>query len=249
MTNPVPAHPATVAFPTLRFPLTVCVVAYGNNVALSRRFLTSLYDTTDSRLFTLRAGLNEVEAATQNLFEEYAARHRNISLFVEPRNRFKCPLMGRLLNSPPVATKWLVWCDDDIHFTRKDWLPRLAAAIESRPEVAQWGSHYRIRQPAAGLREWIETANWYQGLPLPLSRDERGREVLDFVFATGSFWAIRTAALRHLQWPDPRLVQAKEDFLLGEALRQNGFARADFHYGIKVNDAPRRNAAAPEHGD
>jgi hypothetical protein len=52
--------------------------------------------------------------------------------------------------------------------------------------------------------------------------------------------------LERLGWPDPRLIQANDDFLLGEAMRQNQWRMGEFHYGVKVNDAPRRNAAAAE---
>ena len=31
-----------------------------------------------------------------------------------------------------------------------------------------------------------------------------------------------------------------------EALRQNAFRMENFYYGVKMNDAPRRNADAPE---
>jgi hypothetical protein len=58
-------------------------------------------------------------------------------------------------------------------------------------------------------------------------------------FALGAFWAIRTEVRQLLDWPGPRLIHADEDFLLGEALRQNFFRIENFNYGVKVNDAPR----------
>ena len=67
-----------------------------------------------------------------------------------------------------------------------------------------------------------------------------------FDFVTGGFWALRTQVIHQLDWPDPRLVQAGEDFLLAEALRQNGLTLGHFSDGIRINDAPRRNPHAPE---
>lgn len=82
--------------------------------------------------------------------------------------------------------------------------------------------------------------NWLHKLDL------EGKEAVEFHFATGGFWAIREEVVGQLDWPDPRLIHANDDFLLGEALRQNGFEIADFRDGLSVNDAPRRNADAAE---
>jgi hypothetical protein len=96
------------------------------------------------------------------------------------------------------------------------------------------------------ILDWIRAAKWYQGLPCLRGVDREGNEAAEFSFAAGGFWAARTDVLRQLDWPDPRLVQAYEDFLLGEALRQNQFQIGSFYHGISMHDAPRRNADAPE---
>jgi GT2 family glycosyltransferase len=214
-------------------------------VDLARRFLQSLFHNTDPALFLLRAGLNEVERATLRLFHQYADEFGNIDLFIEPKNIFKNPLMRRMFREKPLSSRWTIWCDDDTHFTRPDWLQRLALKIEHSQEVAMWGWIHALWRRDEGILEWIRQAHWFHGLPFRKGTDLDGNRAVEFRFAPGAFWALRTEVLRFLDWPDPRLVHSNEDFLLGEALRQNSFRIEDFNYGVKVNDAARRNADAP----
>ena len=239
-------HPLAISAPSVKFPVTIGVVAYGDHVALAERFLSSLFRYTEPELFHLRAGLNEVAPPTHALFRAYEKRFGNVSLYVEPRNRFKSPLMRRMLREPWISTEWTIWCDDDTHFCRPDWLQRLALRIESAPHVTMWGMQHLLWQNDVEVLRWIQVAPWYRGIPFLSGIDLSGKRSTEFRFACGGFWAARTAALRALDWPDPRLVHANEDFILGEALRQNGMQLAEFHYGLNINDAPRRNDAAPE---
>jgi GT2 family glycosyltransferase len=246
MNDDLSSHPLALSAPAMQFPVTVCVLAYGAHFPLAERFLTSLYQFTDPALFQLRAGLNEVEPATLELFETFRTRMGNVELFVEPRNVFKSPLMRRLIHDPPVPSHWMIWCDDDTYFTRPDWLQRFALRIETHPHVAMWGMTHALWRRDEFILEWIKAAPWYRGVDFLHGRDLDGNDAAEFRFATGGFWAIRTALLRELDWPDRRLVQANDDFLLGEALRQRRLEIGGFHYGVAINDAPRRNAGAQE---
>lgn len=239
-------HPLALAGSAVEFPVTICVLAYGANVRLADRFLATLYQHTDPSLFQLRAGLNAVEPATRKLFEAYAARFANIRLFIARQNIFKCPMMRRMFHRPPLRNKWTIWCDDDTYFSRDDWLQRLAFKIEAAPGRGIWGKPYTLWRADATIVNWMEGAPWYRGKACVRARDPQGRAAVRFRFVTGGFWAIRTSLLKELDWPDARLVQAHDDFLLGEALRQNGVSSGEFEYGVKINEAPRRNAQAPE---
>jgi GT2 family glycosyltransferase len=234
-------HPLTVTLPVVRFPVTICVLAYGPHAALARRFLSSLYTYTDPRLFYLRVGLNEAGSATRRLVRAYAARFKNITVFTEPKNIFKYPMMRRMFNEPPLSTLWTIWCDDDTHFTRPDWLQRLGIKIECAIEVSMWGKPYVLWRRDQVILDWIKAAGWYCGLPCIRGQDPHGNDAAKFCFATGGFWAIRTDVLRQLNWPDPRLIHTTGDFLLGEALRQNRLTLGRFDYGVRINDALRRN--------
>lgn len=241
-----PASSLGLLATAVEFPVTICVLCYGANAPLAERFLRSLYTHTDPALFHLRAGLNEVEAETRRLFEEYAGRFGNIDLYVESKNIFKNPLMRRLFHESPPRTRWTLWCDDDTHFVRPDWLQRLALKIERFPETAMWSMIHRLWRRDEGIREWIRQAAWFRGRPFMQGTDMTGEPATEFRFAPGAFWALQTEVLRQLDWPDRRLIHADEDFVLGEALRQNGLQIGNFKYGVKINDADRRNAHAPE---
>jgi hypothetical protein len=235
-------HPLSETLPAAEFPVTICVLAYGRNSKLAERFLGSLYAHTDRRLFCLRAGLNDACPATRKLFRDCAARFKNVTLFVEPKNIFKYPIMRRMFYDPPLRTRWTIWCDDDTHFTRPDWLQRLALKIQCSPDVSTWGKPYVLWRRDQFIIDWIKAASWYRGLACLRDRDPAGKDAAKFSFATGGFWAIGSAVLRQLNWPDPRLVHTTGDFLLGEALRQNRLTIGRFDYGVRINDAPRRNA-------
>jgi len=244
MTGARAQHPLAESAPSLGLPLTICVLTYGPHASLARRFLTSLYEKTDPALFHLRAGLNEVEPGTHELFREYAKRFGNIEVFDEPVNVFKCPLMRRMFYEPAIMTAWTLWCDDDTFFTRADWLQRLALKIERKPRAAMWGSVHLVWRRDAFIRDWIRAARWYRGVAWQRGVNPQGQEATEFRFATGGFWAIRTEIIRQLDWPDPRLIQAHDDFLLGEALRQNQLEVGNFCRGVKINAAARRNPKA-----
>jgi GT2 family glycosyltransferase len=244
MTKAGARHPLAVTLPAVRFPLTICVLAYGPHVTLAERFLGSLYTYTEPRLFCLRAGLNEAGPSTQGLFQDYAARFKNITLLTEPRNVFKYPMMRRLFYESPLSTAWTIWCDDDTHFTRPDWLQRLGLKIECSPQVSMWGKPYVLWRRDKSILDWIKAATWSRGLPCSRGKDRDGHAAARFSFVTGGFWAIRADVLRDLDWPDRRLVHTTGDFLLGEALRQNNLTLGRFDYGVKINDAPRRNNVA-----
>jgi hypothetical protein len=107
-----------------------------------------------------------------------------------------------------------------------------------------WGYTHALWVHSPQVLDWIKAASWYRGLPFLRGIDLDGWEATEFRFATGGFWAARTNVLKLLNWPDPRLVQANDDFLLGEELRQNQLAIGGFDYGVMINDAPRRNGRA-----
>jgi GT2 family glycosyltransferase len=229
--------------PSVQFPVTICVLCYGPNANLAERFLESLFRNTDPSLFLLRAGLNEVEPETHRLFSKYSNRFGNIELFVEPKNIFKNPLMRRMFHEKPLSSQWTLWCDDDTHFTRPDWLQCLALKIEAYPNVEMWGWIHVLWRRDEEILNWIRQASWFRGLPFRKGTDLDGNPAVEFRFAPGAFWAIRTKVLYRLRWPDPRLIQANEDFILGEALRQNGFRLENFKHGVRVNDAVTRTTS------
>jgi hypothetical protein len=225
--------------------LTVCALTYGNHPGLVSRFLTRLYALTDSAVFDLRLGLNAPCEESLAIAEGHARSHCRVMLFHSEINLFKNPMMRRMFYDPPIESEWTIWFDDDSYVTRADWLKRLALKVERDPEVDQWGVEYGIFPNDEALR-FAKSSPSYRGLPWLTRRNDKGVESPYCVFATGGFWVAKTRVLRALDWPDPRLVLAGEDFLLGEALRQNGYRIGLFNRCVAVNAADRRNAFAKE---
>jgi hypothetical protein len=103
-----------------------------------------------------------------------------------------------------------------------------------------WGHKCFIRGDD-WTREFIASADWFRGVELETD-DRPGNFRVSF--GVGGFWALRTSWIYRLDWPDRRLVQFGEDFMLGEALRQSGGRVGHCHSGVIINDAKRR--APPE---
>jgi len=222
------------------FPVTICVICFGQYPELARRFLANLYRYTSVDWFSLRIGLNATCAETVELTHAAAREHGNVWVHSEPRNIFKSPLMAKLFSLKPIESDWVIWFDDDSFPYRPDWLPGLRLKMETQPDVDVWGDPFFIEADAAAVR-FIQTASWFRGKSfnhLKPSGERSERPLLSF--ATGGFWAARTNVLKALQWPDPRLVQNGEDYLFGEALRQNGYRIGRYKSGVRINQANRR---------
>ena len=220
----------------IQFPVTICVLLYGEHFELCRRFLHSLYTKTPVDAFRLRAGLNAVCDATRALVSETAEEYGNLTLIDSPQNIYKCPMMRRLFTEPPIETEWTLWFDDDSFPARADWLQSLALSIEASPENAMWGLPM-LMEPDPPLIEFTKVAPWFRGKEL--TRNSR-TNAINYQFIVGGYWAIKTEVIRHLDWPDRRLLHFEDDYLLGEALRQNDFRMGHCESGVVIDSAVRR---------
>ena len=130
----------------------------------------------------------------------------------------------------PINTNYLIWFDDDTICNRdSQWLTRLAETIiENHDEgYRMYGPIYTwsIRNSQV---EWIREAKWYSGRPF---RDKRGRPAIGankIHFATGSFWALETAAMKKCDIPDIRIGHNGGDYMIGEQLYQGGYKLKTF---------------------
>jgi hypothetical protein len=152
-------------------------------------------------------------------------------------NLGKPGMMRRLFREPPIETEWTIWFDDDSFPFRADWLQSLDVAIAADPHAVMFGIP-AVTHVCSEMADFIRAAPWYRGIPFVPSGNENAEAKLEFIL--GGFWVIRTEWLYRLDWPDPRIVHFEDDFLLGEAIRQNGGKLGRFHSGVKVDTAPRR---------
>ena len=216
--------------------VTVCVLCYGDHPDLARRSIGSILHHTDQDAFNLRIGLNAGGVRTEEFVDEVVARFPETLVVRSGQNIFKAPMLGRLIGEPAPATPWTVWFDDDSFVRRSDWLPLLRNQIALHPSVDMWGSVHLVRC-GQDLQEFVDQSAWYRGLPFVIDQ-KTGDPVIRF--AVGGYWAIKTEWFHRLKWPDARIRQYGEDYMLGEALRQNGGAVGDFLSGIAINRAVRR---------
>jgi GT2 family glycosyltransferase len=230
--------------PRAELPLTVCALFYGNWPFLCRRFLDSLYRWTDPAAFQLRAGMNAVCAETRQLLMAAQQRFGNITFYESKRNLYKCRMMRRMLHAPPLDTEWMVWFDDDSHVTSPRWILDLLMQMERCPEAELFGSLHFV-DVCPELERSIASALWYKGVSMRQG-EVSGRKTI--VFPVGGFWAVRSERLLQINWPDRRLQHFEDDYLMGEALRQQGVRMADFKSGVAISDAPRRAPADAPYG-
>jgi hypothetical protein len=184
---------------------------------------------------------NAPAPASRAWLESETAAGRIDRLLVSERNLYKNPMMRHVLRFTRGDHLW--WFDDDSHVTDpgafKRWRGQVLA---SSPRVVGWGATaYALEFDGfASMREaieWVRQAAWFQGHPPP---GENGAQE-PWWFLTGGCWWIRSAALRAIDWPDPRLRHVAEDILLGEAIRQQGWHVANVDApGVAISDAARR---------
>lgn len=229
----------------LRPPVTICVLCYGDYPQLAERVLTSLLSNTGRQDFRLRLGLNAVSATTDQLITKLLPRFE-VDLVVQSRvNIYKEPMFRRMIHDRPIATDWTLWFDDDSFVFRKDWLAMLGLESALNPEVDMWGKKCFVRG-GEKHRRFIRSAAWFRGLD-PEPDDRLGGCRINFI--VGGFWAIRTAWLYRLNWPDPRITHFGEDQMLGEAMRQHGARIGNAYSGVAIDKAPRRAPAGAPRWD
>ncbi|MGI9240923.1 MAG: glycosyltransferase family 2 protein [Verrucomicrobiales bacterium] len=226
--------------PSVDWPVTVCVLFYGDHPDLAERFFSRLIRHTSVDLIRLRVGCNAVSEETRRVVASYCENHFPDAIVIDSdQNLFKCPMMRRLFHDDPLETRWIIWFDDDSFVFRDDWLRSLALSIERHAEVAMFGKKFYIHLEKAE-QKLIEAAPWFREIPLVCEETEWGSVAPRVDFISGGFWAMRTSVLAELDWPDPQLTQHAEDFILGAALRQHGKRILQSYSGVAVNEAERR---------
>lgn len=214
----------------------ICVLMYGNYHATHRRLIRSLLLTLCPNQ-TVWVWLNQV---CQPTYDELAKHTAKITVKrVSSDNVPKYRVMRQFYDEiTPEQFKWVLWLDDDTHFTRPDALEAAQKfqSTKAGENVCYFGEKWWVNY-LAGQSEFISRSPWYKGRPFELVGKKK---VPGINFITGGYHWLRTDVLKQLDWPDKRLVHNGGDTLLAEAIRQQGLPIHHFNYGVKVNDAKRR---------
>lgn len=234
--------------------VTICLLTFGDYPRLARQALDSIRRCCSRDSHRLVVGANSVCEETADLL---ATRHEagDIDrLIVSSTNLSKCPMMRRMFAE--IDTEYIWWFDDDSFLTEPDALTRwLRAADTSSSSTVIWGALSWCGHPSSfadmnDVFDFVRSASWYRGLPPPSWRvggkgefDFRGLGIGDgrWLFILGGCFWIRAAAVRALDWPDPRLLRTGDDVFLGEAIRQQGWDQCNVGpLGVALNTEPRR---------
>ena len=234
--------------------VTLCVLTFGDYFPLARRAIDSIRQHCPRPAYRLVVGANAVVPQTLKYLRSLQADGEIDDLVVSETNLNKCPMMRRMLAG--VTTEFIWWFDDDSYFNDSTAFDRwMTPARSAPPAVVMWGQlavcNYpsdftNLDDPAA----FVRSASWYRGLPPPSWRPG-GKGEMNFqghgmgdgrwYFLLGGCSLMRTAALRAMDWPDPRLLRLGEDVFLGEAIRQQGWQIANIGApGVAINAEARR---------
>jgi hypothetical protein len=198
---------------------TILLGCYGDYPHYSVRALDSLAAGRDHRLFCdILIGLNACGRRTIARARELADAGDISGLVESPRNLNKDPMLRLLLDA--VRTPYVVWLDDDTHFTDPNWPAAVAAFLAAEHpfdvagQMARWGPR-RDRDPA--YMDLVRGRPWWRGNE---HHPDELRESCPFVI--GGLFIARTAFLRRHDYPDRGMVKALDDVLLGELVQQVG---------------------------
>lgn len=237
-------------FRQLSFPITVFSLTYGDHAKLALRCLEGLYGHTDSSLFKLRYGLNEVIPSARKKILNFLKKQNNVEAVYEANPQiYKYPMMRRMFHDPakPINTKWLLWLDDDSHLTDPNWISSLGDKVDEMflQQDARYPKGYHCYGKVYYFHfrgnqwEWMKKADWYTGKPHNV--DHSKKPPMDKSdFCTGGFWLVTDEAIKTCNWPDERIKHRGGDIMLGAALQQQGYGVTQAFHGVRISDAKQR---------
>ena len=244
---------------------TVCVLLYGSGKSvwsnkeqrdldyhqLHKRVIESVMRHTPCNKYRLFVGCNEVGADTMSWLDRLKRTNTNITLFVEPVNIGKEPIMRRMLacdrrdtamlagTTPEIISKGIrsklnsidipaIWNMQPIQIDT-EWVVWLDDDVIINRDgwlddlIGQADAHY-VGYPYV-VKVDSRELKWMKSRPwwknINLPLHTDGSQYVEF--AQGAFWAAKTEMLKQLNWPDAKLWQHNDDVLLGAAARQNGY--------------------------
>lgn len=256
LTAPPPTQTLTQLFdhPQVGGRFTIFCLCYGDHLELHQRCLNSILQYTPLERIELRVAANQVGAASRAYLESLPIR----KIYWDEGARRKYPAMREMFwdESCPIETRWVIWFDDDSHVLRSGWLQHLCGEIirlsrQDKPDdrLGMLGRrYYHVLRSDQGRdpKTWFREGRWHRGRPF--ADAERKESLYGNVihFLAGSFWALRTDALRECDIPDPRLEHHGGDIVIGEQLWQHHWRIENYDsvkQFVQMSDAPPRGVS------
>jgi hypothetical protein len=227
--------------------ISVCILCYGDYPQLASRCCGSIERAlaglkAEAGVADIRFGLNACGTATREVIEAFATRmadHYPVWLYIprDNRNVLKYPLMRRMFwdHQHPLSD-WVMWFDDDAYLTSEaataSWWSQLAALRDNYDIIGQ----PMLRHVQGSQAVWMSTQRWYnESAGAPAVCNIGGKRRPTFVFMQGSWWLLRTEAIRRTNWPIPELRHCGGDALFGEVCRHTGLRSGRFEHGVRFN--------------
>ncbi|MBI4659576.1 MAG: glycosyltransferase [Verrucomicrobia bacterium] len=236
------------------WPVSICVLTFGQYPNLISRALDSIRLNCERSQYALVVGANAAGQETMKFLDERREAGEIDRLIVSATNIGKSPMMRQMFAE--IGTEFIWWFDDDSYITEPNALSRWLHAAASGPaSTVLWGQAVVCEYTSAftemeDVLGFVRSAPWYRGLPPPSWRpggkgefNFRGHGMGDgrWHFVLGGCFMIRTAAVRAIDWPDPRLFIQGDDTFLGEAIRQQGWDWSNIGTpGVKIGAEPSR---------
>lgn len=208
---------------------TICMLMYGDYHKLHCEALGGLIKS-DLRHADVRIWCNVVCEQTFRLLARMPSLGWRI--YVNDENRPKYKLMRDMFYSTrdPVNTEWFTWFDDDTLVTHPNWMTKTYDYLRRAINIDFCGQDTRPNY-YKGSHEVVRSAPWFTGARF-------GKNLSRHIY--GAYWWLKTEVMRELDWPDRRLSHNGGDWLLSEAIRQQGYKQVCYHPGIKVRLTQRR---------
>lgn len=235
-----PQHADETVFdhPYVGSQFTVFTLLFGGDEfhSLHRKCLESIIATIPHGRIDLRVGTAQANQNTLNMVEDYVSKGVITKHYRHNDNPGKYLIMREMFYDPthPIATKWLLWFDDDsICDVEQGWCNILARHIIQHHATANqhmMGARYTWT-PTPRQWEVLSQRPWWSGRPHRLKNGDPSPSGQHIVFGTGGFWALTAEAMEKADIPDlgTGLTHNGGDWQIGEQLWQAGFNVKQFN--------------------